>query len=190
MEPKSTARDKWIIAGTVGACLIALLVAMIVALSSDGSKSPAIGGTNSNSNANDNTSTMGAITVPTPPKDAGPVAKNVTCETLRGNWSGVFYAGPTRMAHRFNGTVHGTSSSCRATFRITTGQPGYVLQYFDVTMAGSTITFTGTRVDRSMSRYGYSKDTFVGHLNLAKTRFSGRVRDAKGVIGTVRMKKG
>lgn len=187
MEPKSTARDKWIIAATVGVCLLALLVAMIVALSSDGSKSTY---TAPGSGSNTNTSAMGATAVPTPSPDAGPVAKDVTCETLRGNWSGVFYAGPTRMAHHFTGTVQGTPSACRATFRITTGQPGYVIEDFDVTIAGSTITFRGTRVDRSMSPYGYSKDTFEGHLNLAKTRFSGRVRDTKGVIGTVRMKKG
>ncbi len=171
--------------------LLALLVATVVALSSDGSKSPSIGNTNTNANANTNATADAMGTPPiVPPKDAGPVAKNVTCENLRGNWSGVFHAGPSRMAHNFTGTVHGTTSACRATFRITTGQPGYVIQYFEVTIAGSTITFRGTRVDRSRSKYGYSKDTFVGHLNLAKTRFTGRVRDAQGVIGTVRMKKG
>lgn len=186
MEPKSVARDKWIIAATVGTCLIALVVAMIVAVTSEERKSPSTSGTNANTNAN-----RGIIATPprTPPKDAGAVAKVVNCEHLRGNWSGIFHAGRNRLAHNFTGTVQGTKNACQATFRITTGRRGYVIQYFAVTISGSRVTFRGTRVDRSMSPFGYSRDTFVGHLNVARTKFSGRVRDAKGVIGTVQMQK-
>jgi len=190
LDPKSVARDKWIIAGTVGVCLIALVVAMIVALTSDDRTSPSAGG---NTNPSPNTNTNHAVTDTPPrlpPKDAGPMAKTVTCDQLRGNWSGVFHAGATRLAHHFTGTVQGTNRACSATFRITTNRQGYVIQYFVVTISGGTITFRGTRVDRSHSSYGYSKDTFVGHLNLARTNFSGRVEDSKGVVGTVRMKKG
>jgi serine/threonine-protein kinase len=184
MEPKSTARDKWIVAGTVVVCLVALLVAMIVALTGREGKPP------STSNANTNINRATATTPPAGPQaDAGAVATDVTCATLRGNWSGVFYAGPGRLAHHFTGTVHGTPRDCRATFRITTNRRGYVIQYFQVTIVLGRITFRGTRVDTSMSPYGYSKDTFVGHLDLARTRFSGRVRDSKGVVGNVRMRK-
>lgn len=186
MEPKSMARDKWIIAATVGLCLIALLVAMIVALASDDRTSPSTPGTNTSTNTN----RAVTVTPPSPPTaDAGAMATGVTCQTLRGNWSGVFHAGRTRLAHNFTGTVQGTPSACRATFRITTSRQGYVIQYFVVTISGTTITFRGTRVDRSMSSFGYSKDTFVGHLNLARNRFTGNVSDTKGVVGTVRMQK-
>jgi len=186
MEPRSMARDKWIIAATVGVCLIALVMAMIVALASDDRTSPSTPGTNNSTNAN----RAVGVPPPRPPTaDAGAVATGVTCSTLRGNWSGVFYAGATRLAHRFTGTVHGTPGACRATFRITTGRRGYVIQYFAVTISGATITFRGTRVDRSMSPFGYSRDTFVGHVNVAYTHFTGKVRDTKGVVGTVRMQK-
>jgi serine/threonine protein kinase len=186
MEPASTARDKWIIAGTVGVCLIALLVAMIVALAGSERTSPSLPDALTNTNANDATTTA-------PPAqnsaDAGAVATNVTCATLRGNWTGVFYAGRARLAHHFTGTVQGTPRDCRATFRITTNRRGYVIEQFGVTIVLGRITFRGTHVDASKSPYGYSKDTFVGHLNLARTRFSGRVRDSKGIVGTVRMQK-
>ncbi len=186
MEPSSTVRDKWIIAGTVGVCLFALLIAMIVALAGSDHKSPSL------SPADPNTNTNGATTTGPPASsrvDAGPVATNVTCASLRGNWSGVFYAGRARLAHHFTGTVQGTTRDCRATFRITTNRRGYVIQQFGVTIVLGRITFRGTHVDASMSAYGYSKDTFVGHLDLAHKSFSGRVRDNKGVVGTVRMQK-
>lgn len=184
MEPKSTARDKWIIAGTVGFCLVALLIAMIVALTGSERTSP------STFNTNTNTNRATTKTPPVAPKpDAGAVATDATCATLRGNWSGVFHAGASRLAHHFTGTVHGTPRDCRATFRITTNRRGYVIEHFRVTIVLGRITFRGTRVDTSMSPYGYSKDTFVGHLDLARTRFTGRVRDSKGVVGTVRMQK-
>ena len=113
--------------------------------------------------------------------------KGDPCVAMKGRWKGQMPAVGRHPVAHMRGRVWGTAKACRALFYVSYkeyGRTKTVIEYFTVTIWGPPARrrarFACTKVTPVTPGVMYSKDTFVGTLDVTLTRFKGTCRDTSG----------